>query len=73
MVWPLLFKSFKDDNVFLVNIFEDLVLPGNDDLMEEVKQEFAANRYTEDGTYIVYSMTSEWIKFFKKVIKREFN
>jgi hypothetical protein len=71
-VWPLLFTSFNNGNLPLVNVFEDLIYPDRKSLMDEVKMKNESNRYTADGTYVVYTLDGEWREFCKKVLQREF-
>jgi hypothetical protein len=56
----------------LVNVFEDLIYPDRKSLMDEVKMKNESNRYTADGTYVVYTLDGEWREFCKKVLQREF-
>ena len=71
-IWPLLFDSFQNGNLFLINIFEDLMYTDRKNLMDDVKMKNETTRYSADGTYIVYSLDGNWREFCKKVLELEF-
>lgn len=69
-VWPLLFQK---EELYLINLYEDLMYPDRKEYMNEIKMKNRSNKYTSDGTYILYTYYGDWREFCKQVLEREFD
>jgi hypothetical protein len=72
MVWPLLIQNLAiEGNFYIINAVEDIIAPGNGEIMQEVRSENLSHLFTADGAIIVYTPQGNWLSFCKKILDRD--
>ena len=66
--WPMIIEKYSNGDIFVMNAIRDLIYPGNEDLMDEVRSDNAAERYDLEGRYIISTLKGNWMAFCKKVL-----
>jgi hypothetical protein len=70
--WPRLFSRFESGDRWVVALLRELVLPGHQERIRRLNQDWISHHETADGKFIPYSQRDTWILFLKESLEKDF-
>jgi hypothetical protein len=69
--WPALFAKFAAGDIMVINVLNELVLPGREAQLDELVQEWVRNPKNPEGKQIIFSQTNTWVRFLGRILDQE--
>jgi hypothetical protein len=70
-IYSLIYEKFFQGDFFAINAIEELTLPSNGNLVDEVHNENNKKQFDNQGRFIIYTIDGNCRRYLKKLLKKD--